>query len=262
MSYRKTTLAALCVSAIALSACSSGQAISPIFAGDAPITSADYVGKTFPIDYIALNSETEQVTRNTGTIRFISETEIEIDVDGINEIVVEVADGEFLGPTIDASTLIFSPAATGVEAFTTDSNYYGIVGFETRVADIPTEDLFFYDTTGGSVLLAADDNVSVVHIGATYLDVNFATGTVSGVLHDSDFGIFSITDGQISGNGITGGISASDAFGVIPITRSDVDGTFYGNDAGVLAGTFEGTAEFEVDVDFVGVFTGIKSAPL
>lgn len=258
---RKTTTA-LCLSALTLTACSGGgDAIAPIFAGDALITSADYVGKTFPIRYIAMDFDNAQVTRNTGSVRFISETELEVRIDGLNETVVEIAAGEFVGPTLDAQTLILSNAVTEVDGFTDSHGYRGFLGFETASVDIPMTNTFWYDSIDGSLLLLADGLVTDFYIGDTFLDVDFASGEVTGTLHSSEFAEFFITDGKITGNGITGGVVAFDDIGAITITGGDVDGIFYGNEAGVLAGTFEGTAALGVNVDFVGTFSGFKTIP-
>jgi len=41
------------------------------------------------------------------------------------------------------------------------------------------------------------------------------------------------------------------------------DGVFFGTDASLKSGAYEVTADIDGDkIDFVGVFTGIKSAPL
>jgi len=251
-----------------LSACGGGT-LGPnsIFIGSSPITEADYVGKTFPARYVGRN-DAGDLFRGAGTVRYISSTEIEVKVEGIDEILIEDSPGMFLGATIYAETSLQSPEL--VTAFATDEvtvEYFGFLGFETTSAGLPTENLYYYDDIDGSVLLLSNGVDSGSDFGGTFLDVDFDTGIVTGLLHSSDNAEVSIVGGAISGNGISGGAELetfSIDFPVISETvDSDTSGTFFGPDATALAGTYEGTGivDGDADIGFVGAFIGIKTLP-
>jgi hypothetical protein len=96
------------------------------------------------------------------------------------------------------------------------------------------------------------------------LTVNFDTLDVTGELHFSEVALCLITNGRISDNGITGGVSTSNISATLNETTDDaVDRVFLGTDTSLSSGSYEGTANIDGEIiDFVGVFTGIKSAPL
>ncbi len=254
----------MCVSAFALSACTSAVLIDPIFAGGGIITPEDYVGKTFPLRYIGVDESTLELKRGTGTVRFISETELAVSFDGISETVIEVDPNEFMGPTLLVDSEIYSPELSTATAVNATSTYGGFLGFETAMADVPTSSLFYYDSDDGATMIVTNGLETLFVDGGVYLDVDFASGDVTGELFTQIEDNFSasIVGGKISGNGITGGVQINDG-GAFPTTTNDeASGVFFGNDASALAGTFEGTVATEAGpYDFVGGFIGDKTIP-
>ena len=113
-------------------------------------------------------------------------------------------------------------------------------------------------------MFLSDGVITGSNTGDTFLTVNFDTLDATGELHFSEVAVLSITNGRISDNGITGGVSTSDISATLNETTDDaVDGVFLGTDTSLSSGSYEGTANFDGDIlDLVGVFTGIKSAPL
>lgn len=245
-----------------LSACGSTEVRtgSPI-AGRDPITEADYIGKTFPLRFIGIDDGTARLKRGTGSARYISANEIAVSIDGKSETVFRIVAGEYAGPTLNFDTSALSPALKDVFAAYSRAGYAGFLGFETARGDIPQRGTVTYSNPRGSILLESDGVFTNESIGSTALVVNFGTTSVTGDLYFQDSTGFAaeIVGGKVSGNGITGGVQIYDGTRFVTTTGDDTSGKFYGNDAGDLAGTFEGTYDDRgVPVDFVGTFSGSK----
>ena len=229
MTLKAKTATALYLSALALSACggSNVAGIASIFASEAIISEADYLGQTFPVRYIGVDEGTSELKRGTETVRFISASELAVSIDGINETIIEIDPVEYAGPSLLAFEEIYAPELTTFSGGTETALYGGFLGFETATADIPTSDAFWYDSFDGSSMIFTNGDGYSLDEGGVYLTVNFGSGAVTGDLFffadgDGPGDVFAaiITDGQISGNGITGGVQIED-FGVFPTTTND-----------------------------------------
>lgn len=243
-----------------LAACASVEnGAHPPVAGRDPITEADFIGKTFPLRFVGIDDTTAKLTRGTGSARYVSASEIAISIDGTSETVYRIFPGEYAGAKMNVDTGTLSPALKEVFATESGSFYAGFLGFETASRDVPGSGTATYSSPAGSVLLESDGVFTNESIGATTLFVNFGTTAVTGDLYYQDSTGFAaeLLGGKVSGNGITGGVRIYDGARYVTTTNDDASGTFYGNDAGDLAGTFSGTYDDRgVPVDFVGTFSG------
>lgn len=245
-----------------LVACGSGDTglRSPV-AGRDPINEADYIGKTFPVRFIGIEDGTANLKRGTGSARYVSANEIAVSIDGKTESVFRILPGEYAGPTLNFDTSALSPALKDVFAGDRDSAYAGFLGFETASGDIPRSGTAVYSNPKGAILFESDGLFTNESIGSTSLVVNFGTTAVTGDLYFQESTGFAaeLVGGKISGNGISGGVQIYDGTRYVTTDNDRADGRFYGNDAGDIAGTFEGTYDDRgVPVDFVGTFYGAK----
>ena len=86
-------------------------------------------------------------------------------------------------------------------------DYAGFLGFETAIADMPTKKPLFLRRHNLRNVFLSDGIITGSDTGHTFLTVSFDTLDVTGELHSSEVALCLITNGRISDNGITGGVS-------------------------------------------------------
>jgi len=150
-------------------------------------------------------------------------------------------------------------------------------GFGIATNLMPNLDTVTYSSDASSRILArsstagvGDSNFSISSNDGVRLEVNFMNGSLAGTVFDG-FGLVDLDDdgalddrielvvdiaGNVSGSGFTATVSGGaasfdlddDGVGsetaVFTLSNTDADGTFYGSNAGLVSGTWEGDYSF------------------
>jgi hypothetical protein len=275
MLCQRSTKTTAFMAVLALAGCGSSGSIDvvPVFAGDAPITGADFISRTFPFPYIARNPDTDTLERKTGSIRVLSFNQFELITDDVREIITETTDGSYIGATINAESFFFSPGIGAINAQDAFKTYSGLFGFETPASQLPRDVVVTYTAPTGARLFTRGflvENPDVAFptdmVGDVELSVDFETGAVAGSLFTSDAARVDIREGTVSENGISGDLEFFLILGGLPFSfeesSGDVTGHFYGPAASGLAGTFEGSSGnsgVAPSTEFVGTFVGLET---
>ena len=258
MNFRKSFVVGL--GCVALMGCSGGAVVeTSIFAGDQEIVPGDFIGKTFPVRYIgAREGAGVELLRGTGSITVVADDIVELTVGGRTyTLTYNALDDEYQsGPDVSADITQEYPEIVTGFAEDVDSLYAGVYGFETSTADMPTSDVFVYADPTGSSLIATNGIGLEIFEGAVSLFVSFGSGVVTGDVFDDGGFAISVQNGMISGNGFSGTLSATGESGAVALASSDVDGTFFGNEADRLFGSYEGTFADPEEVEGITSFVG------
>jgi len=262
-----STFGVAILSSVTLIGCggSSIGSVTSVFASSAAIVPGDYVGKTFPIRFIGAREDAGIVLlRGTGSITIVTDDIVELTVDGRTyTLTYNGLDDLYESPDAVAEIAQEYPEIVTGLAEDLDSLYLGAYGFETASGDMPMTDLFSYYDPTGSALFATDGVDFDAIEGAVDLYVNFGSGAVFGDVYASSGFAISVGGGTIGSSGFSGTLTATSDLVDVPLSSSDVDGTFFGSEADTLFGTFEGEFADPADVGgvtgFVGGFLADKS---
>ena len=270
MILRSLTATALVLSLTACGGGGAGGKIDPVIAsGPPPASFGALAGTTFPIRIARL--ETDGVTHDTSrlelSVTVVSDTELLLNTPEGAVTMNEVA-GKFLG-TLNGVNYSLEPWGLGFDysegwilgiddgAGTTSMNlgYLGLEAPQAKMDDLQTM-AAVATYSGDSGLLVINGGMPDAEGGTANLLVDFGASTVTGSVYETATLQMNIEGGTISGNGIGGtiGLTGPDSVGYV-LNSSGVDGQFFGVDANVLHGTFEGQGTGPMgDVEFVGVF--------
>ena len=240
---------------LALSACT-GSNGNGIFYSDGTTTEDDYIGKTFKAMIVGRDDENNPI-RGTADVRVISLTEIEITIDGTTYTVTDPdEDGSFTGGGVTLDLTVENPDLVAGD-FSGDGAGHGWFGFQTDPDDLESVSTGSYFRTNGGYLDLVDDEMISSETntnGDAYFDINFGTGDVTGAVFDNGFFVMSLVNGSINGSGNLDGeltlVRGGTPYGM---NNTDVDGSFFGADAGVLAGTYEGRFDASLDGTYEGI---------
>lgn len=271
------TVCALSAAAV-LAACSGGDTllVQPVeFTG--PVTSADYIGQTFPVFFLLGESgdPTASAIAGKGSITYNSANSLTLRLPGASAVTLTRSGSSALGTTYSGLTNGSDPVDVLVSDFastdafrlvsTADSDLavLGGFGFETAVNDRPVSGT--YNTAGAVFLTAENVGAFFPAAGSGTLVADFQNGDISGTFLDAapisvalagaaitpdDLAMtFFLENGVINSSGFRGdvGVSAElvvDGTGApialgTTVTNDSAEGSFYGDAAEVVAGTFE-----------------------
>ncbi|MEL7105290.1 MAG: hypothetical protein AAGM21_05175 [Pseudomonadota bacterium] len=263
--------------AASLAACGSEGTllVQPVeFTG--PVTSADYIGKTFPVFFLLGESgdPSARTFAGEGTITYNSADTLTLRLPGASAVTLTRSGSSALGTSYSGLTDGSDPVEVLVSDFASteafrlistadpDLTVLGGFGFETAADDRPASGTY---STAGAVFLTAE-NVSAFlpAAGSGTLTADFVNGDISGTLLDADpvavalagdnltpddlAMTFFLENGVITQAGFRGGVGVSAELNVdggppvvlgTTVTGDGAEGAFYGDAAEVVAGTFE-----------------------
>lgn len=270
-----------------------------------PVTAADYVGRTFPV-FVVIGESGDPSARtfaSEGSITYNSATSLVLRLPGSSPVTLTRSGSSGLGTTYsgltngsDPVTVLISDVASTdafrlVSTADTDLTLLGGFGFETAVADRPASGT--YSTAGAVFLTAENVGAFLPAAGSGTLTADFTNGNISGTLLDADpvsvalagdnftpddlAMTFFLENGVINSSGFQGdvgvtaelvvdGSGAPEVLGTT-VTGDSVEGTFYGDAAEFMAGTFEADVRLSdsggtlVDLDTAGFVSGGRTGP-
>lgn len=258
MAFYKSSASLLAITVV--SACGgASNTVLPVFAGPDLITTADYVGKTFPLRFVGANASTAELHRGTGTITVVGPSALQITIDGVSGDLIEFGSGSFGGSVFDGELEEYADELISIQVSGTSDEYLTFLGFETDPSVMPASDSALFLGNGTSTIYISNGALIDTLDGSVVLNVDFGTGNVTGDLFSTVSAVFELRNGMVSGNGFSGEVqvlfsNGSGGFDETPTSNSDVDGVFFGNDASLVAGTFEATYEDGLTYSAVGAF--------
>lgn len=259
-----------------LTACGGGGVAVKSVPYEGEVTSASYIGKTFPVFFLVGETGDPQgrAVAGKGTITYNTNDTVTLRLPGNAPVVLARTGASGLGtnyqsagsdPLVAVVTGFSStPAFRLATSLGNDMSFLGGFGFETQVADRPASATY---QTAGAVFLTATNVKDFLPIaGNGTLNANFGAGTISGTLLSADpvdvklagdpntadeLALrFLLANGQITPQGFSGGVTATgelivDGAGAPRTLTSTVSGgsasgAFFGGNAEAVTGTFSG----------------------
>lgn len=262
---------------ITLAACGGGATIVQTVPFENEVTSADYIGKSFPVFFLVgeAGDPNGRTVVGKGVVTYNSASSITVTLPGggpvtLNRTGASGGSTTFAASGPDAiSALITGFSSTTAFRLATvaddDLAVLGGFGFETLEADRPNA-IATYDTAGAVFLTATNVENFLPIAGSGSLTANFGSGDViSGTLLDADpvevnlAGVdvdldildlvFTLENGRITPSGFVGGVAATAELNIdggpptalgANMTGDSVEGAFFGGEAAAVAGIFEG----------------------
>lgn len=296
----------LVAAGLGLAGCGGGETIivqPQEFTG--PVSAVDYVGRTFPVFFLIGESgdPSARTFAGEGSITYNSATSLVLRLPGASAVTLTRSGSSALGTTYSGLTDGMEPVEVLISDFSSteafrllstadpDLTVLGGFGFETAVADRPASGTY---NTAGAVFLTADNvGAFLPAAGSGSLTADFTNGNISGTLLDADpvavalagdnltpddlAMTFFLENGVINSNGFRGdvGVSAElvvDGSGApvvlgTTVTGDSAEGSFYGDEAEVVAGTFDADVRLTdsggtlVDLDTAGFVSGGRTGP-
>ncbi len=255
----------------------------PVFADDQPVTRDSFSGQTFPISLIVQSPDGgPPLSRVTGSVEYIDADTIMVTYNGVStEYTFRSAFGNenWTSGNLDNDAGAFSdlimnrPTDIGrigrfqlvssIGAPPGFSGYdYGVFGFATP-ADKLTGSAIYNDMsfTGTQMLIAVDGQNNVIRAPSDSMNLNvqFSDNMVSGTVFEGGYTIgvgasssshdvvVGVENGFLSGSGFTGDLTVemttNGMASTTTTTNTGIDGFFFGNNAEMVAGTYQ--ADFE-----------------
>jgi len=298
---------------------------SLIYADDQPVQRATYYGKTFPISLITHDPTTGALGKVQGSVEYVDEDRVRVTYDGTTtEYDLRDPDGQRINYTSgmfgDGSDLILATVTSanisrpsdvfgeatimhtmgdqgGFQFSGVDYGVFGLVTPENRLTgsarytqDYNSEVLItttsWIDENDDDTTFTRVDEVKSVSVDGLDINVDFASGKVSGTLMEGSFQTvddrqmgsnqvshdiaITLDDGTISGSGFTGDMALittpssnprEPGAGIRPILPSEVaitdqslDGQFFGYNREGVGATFQ--IDFEETFSRGGNFFG------
>ncbi len=308
---------AACVSLCFLAACGGGGGagvsqggggpdVTPnpdlTYADGTPIVASSYHGKSFPVSFVVASDDgSGSLERVTGTLEYKDADTViltyggesrnftfrgSFGVENFGSGVLTADDGSLI-----SDLLLYNPKLGGrvlkqrtslpEGAGSTAGDYtYGTFGFSTPENRLPNTSVNYTGNYHTYMVANFEGEPELVHLedGKMDVDVDFATGDVSGTLFERDLVVsepgdpfrelnisIGVENGKVEGSGFSGDVTGT--FGIndtaltTTFSNDGVDGFFFGNDAEVLAGTYDAeftasNADETISGSLAGVFHG------
>ncbi|MEO1238523.1 MAG: hypothetical protein AAFW64_02475 [Pseudomonadota bacterium] len=291
---------------LGLTACGSGETLvvqPQEFTG--PVTASDYVGRTFPVFVLIGESgdPSAETFARQGSITYVSANTVTLRLPGASPVTLTRNGSSLLGVSYSGLTNGRDPVEVLISGFSsteaarlvsvadTELSVLGAFGFETAVEDRPASGT--YSTAGAVFLTAQNVGAFLPTEGSGTLVADFTNGDISGTLLDAtpvavalagdnltpdDLAMtFFLENGVITPDGFGGDVNVFAELVVdgsgppvvlgTAVTNDDVEGSFFGNEAEVIAGTFEADVRLSdgggtlVDLDTAGLISGGRTGP-
>lgn len=265
------------LASVGLAACGGGSTVAvESVPFDGAVTSADYIGKSFPVFFLVGEGgdPSGSAIAGRGSITYNDDDSVTVSLPGASPIRLARSGSTGLGTRYTGSGL--NPVTAVVTGFSsttafrvvssTDDDFalLGGFGFETQPGDRGASATY---STAGAVFLTTPDAENFLPVaGDGTLNANFANGTISGTLLSTDpisiqlagdsntpddlAMLFMLEGGRINSDGFSGGVTLSAELVVdgsgspldlnANIARDSAEGAFFGEQAAAVAGIFEG----------------------
>ncbi|MEL7026544.1 MAG: hypothetical protein AAGO57_04840 [Pseudomonadota bacterium] len=260
---------------LAVAGCSGETLVVAPVEFDGSVTSADYIGETFPVAFLVgeEGDPTGSTSAGQGSITYNSASSITLRLpNGRTASLTRTGTsglgtnfrGTLNGETIDVTVSDFASteAFRLISSADDEISILGGFGFETAVGDRPASAT--YSTAGAIFITAENVGPFLPAAGSGDLSANFTGGTITGTLLDADpvsvavagaelvpddlTLVFELENGVITPSGFRGDVGVTgelvvDGAGApvvlgTNVTGDQASGQFYGDAAEVVSGTF------------------------